>query len=75
MKPKTNATMPAGPRVKNALQTGGLIANHNETVTTLDLDNLAVDLEDVELETIAVALRVRTGLQAGSQAHPIQPCL
>jgi hypothetical protein len=29
-----------------------------------------VDIEEIELETIATALRVRTGLKAG-----LQPCL
>jgi hypothetical protein len=36
--------------------------------------NAVAEIEQTELETIADALRMRSGLQAGSKC-PIQPCL
>ena len=42
---------------------------NNETKTGFD-PNAAIEIEDTELETIAAALRVRSGLRAG-----LLPCV
>ena len=68
-----NETTVAGLRVKSAVKAGGIGVNHNEALAA-ELPamnpNLAAEIEDTELEAIADALRVRTGLQAG-----FAPCI
>src|SRR6266511_2070410 len=46
---------------------------NNETKTEFN-QNAEVEINEIELETIAASLRVRSGLQAGL-ARSIQPCL
>ena len=60
-------------KTKTKVKAGRVTANHNETLASgIEFDRkVVVEIEEKDLETIAAALRVHTGLQAGS----IQPCL
>ena len=66
-----------GLSVKTGMKAGGLTANHNETLAA-GADNpfdpaAALEIEETELDTIASALCVRSGLKAGTR--PLVPCV
>lgn len=69
-------------QLKTAVRAGGLHSvNHNEAVVTArsvlagaETDRAAAEVEQNELETLADALRVRTGLNTGAP-KPFVPCV